>query len=99
MSCLQYAIGPTTMLYLIMFFILPKGAPFIEPYHVGLVLESLRRIVFLNAMLAMLNARKSLRDQMVRRVVSVHPSTAFAFGLARHTTGSEDTRMVSTSRL
>lgn len=40
MSCLQYAIGPTTMLYLIMFFILPKGAPIIEPYHVGLVLES-----------------------------------------------------------
>ncbi|KAI0780183.1 hypothetical protein C8Q74DRAFT_1367947 [Fomes fomentarius] len=71
LSLAMYAIGPTTMLYLIMFFILPK--------------------VFLNAMLAMLNARKSLRDQMVRRVVSVHPSPAFPFEIARHTTGSSDT--------
>ncbi|KAI0745042.1 hypothetical protein C8Q76DRAFT_789493 [Earliella scabrosa] len=44
LTLILYAIGPTTMLYLVGFFILPK--------------------LMLNALLAMLNARKSLRDHM-----------------------------------
>ncbi|KAI0745072.1 hypothetical protein C8Q76DRAFT_851916 [Earliella scabrosa] len=58
-TLLLYATGPTTMVYLIGFCILPK--------------------LFLNAMLAMLNARKSIRDQMIRDVVKGQPAPPIAF--------------------
>ncbi|KAI0745045.1 hypothetical protein C8Q76DRAFT_688270 [Earliella scabrosa] len=62
LTLIMYAIGPNTMVYLILFCILPK--------------------LFLNALLAMLNARKSLREQMNGDVISI-PLTSLGAGGAR----------------